>query len=290
MKHTILAALVFLASASFSTASAGGKKDVKNKKETAVAITTTADTLSYAAGMESTRGLIEYIRDTYSVDTTYMADFVRGFKEAISKAGTPQGNAYVAGMQIAQMVKQQIYPYNQNELRSTNLPVSLAAFNQGFADALSGDNHIFTYKTAVEYKKDILSAGGEKWLAENAKQPGVKVTKSGLQYKVLVKGNGPIPTADDEVELVYEGKLIDGTVFDATSRHGTPTDKFKTGNLIKGWVEALTMMPVGSKWEIYIPADLAYGSRQAGSIPPYSTLIFTLEVKGIVAPESAATK
>ena len=133
----------------------------------------------------------------------------------------------------------------------------------------------------------MLKGAGKRWLAENAKKEGVKVTPSGLQYKVLKEGNGEVPKASDEVEVIYEGRMLDGTVFDATSKHhGVKTDKFNAGRLIKGWTEALTMMPVGSKWEIYVPQELAYGERGAGQIPPYSTLVFDLELVSIVKPEA----
>ena len=102
---------------------------------------------------------------------------------------------------------------------------------------------------------------------------------------MITEGNGEVPKASDEVEVIYEGRLIDGTVFDSTKKHGTKSDKFKAGNLIKGWTEALTTMPVGSKWQLYIPQELAYGARQAGQIPPYSTLVFDLELVSIVKPE-----
>lgn len=123
---------------------------------------------------------------------------------------------------------------------------------------------------------------GNRWLEANAKKPGVKVLPSGLQYKVLKEGKGAKPQASDEVEVVYEGRLTDGTVFDATANHqGAKSDKFRADQVIKGWTEALTMMPVGSKWEIYVPQDLAYGSRPSGKIPPYATLVFTIELLGI---------
>ncbi len=113
----------------------------------------------------------------------------------------------------------------------------------------------------------------------------MKVLPSGLQYKVITEGHGEVPKASDEVEVIYEGRLINGTVFDSTKKHGQQSDKFNAGNLIKGWTEALTTMPVGSKWQIYIPQELAYGARQAGQIPPYSTLVFDLELVSIVKPE-----
>ena len=106
-------------------------------------------------------------------------------------------------------------------------------------------------------------------------------TPSGLQYKVLVKGEGEVPQTTDKVKVHYEGRLIDGTVFDASSKHGTAPATFQPNQVIKGWTEALTMMPVGSKWQLYIPQELGYGERQAGSIPPYSTLIFDVELVGI---------
>ena len=110
---------------------------------------------------------------------------------------------------------------------------------------------------------------------------GVITTPSGLQYKVLVKGDGEVPQRTDKVKVHYEGRLIDGTVFDASAKHGSEPSSFRADQVIKGWTEALTMMPVGSKWELYIPQELAYGERQAGQIPPYSTLIFQVELVGI---------
>ena len=131
------------------------------------------------------------------------------------------------------------------------------------------------------------------WLKNNASKPGVVTLPSGLQYKVIKEGTGAKPEKTQTVEVVYEGKTIDGNVFDATSRHnGAKTDKFRCDQVIKGWTEALTNMSVGSKWELYIPQELAYGDRQAGSIKPFSTLIFTVELVGIEseAKPAAANK
>ena len=280
-----MTALVLVASASLFTASAANKK--KNvKKVTPVVLATEGDSLSYAAGVYATRGLIPFIQQSYQVDTAYMADFIRGYEEAIDKANTPQGTAYIVGMQIAQMVHQRILPSTRQELKSTKDSIDANMFSRGFVAALANDTTLFSEKKAGEYKQEALSGAGEKFLAENAKKPGVKVLPSGLQYKVIKAGQGEVPKATDEVEVIYEGRLIDGTVFDATSKHGgAKTDKFRAGNLIKGWTEALTTMPVGSKWQLYIPYELAYGERQAGQIPPYSTLVFDLELVSIVKPE-----
>ena len=287
MKKYLMIALVLVASASLFTASAAKKKNVK--KVTPVVLATESDSLSYAAGVHATRGLIPFIQQSYKVDTAYMADFIRGYEEAIAKANTPQGTAYIVGMQIAQMVNQRILPGTREELKSAKDSIDAAMFSRGFVAALANDTTLFSVKKAGEFKTQILAGAGEKFLAENAKKPGVKVLPSGLQYKVIKAGQGEVPKATDEVEVIYEGRLIDGTVFDATSKHGgAKTDKFRAGNLIKGWTEALTTMPVGSKWQLYIPYELAYGERQAGQIPPYSTLVFDLELVSIVKPEVKA--
>ena len=287
MKKYLMTALVLVASASLFTASAAKKKNVK--KVTPVVLATESDSLSYAAGVHATRGLIPFIQQSYKVDTAYMADFIRGYEEAIAKANTPQGTAYIVGMQIAQMVNQRILPGTREELKSAKDSIDAAMFSRGFVAALANDTTLFSVKKAGEFKTQILAGAGEKFLAENAKKPGVKVLPSGLQYKVIKAGQGEVPKATDEVEVIYEGRLIDGTVFDATSKHGgAKTDKFRAGNLIKGWTEALTTMPVGSKWLLYIPYELAYGERQAGQIPPYSTLVFDLELVSIVKPEVKA--
>ena len=287
MKKYLMIALVLVASASLFTASAAKKTNVK--KVTPVVLATESDSLSYAAGVHATRGLIPFIQQSYKVDTAYMADFIRGYEEAIAKANTPQGTAYIVGMQIAQMVNQRILPGTREELKSAKDSIDAAMFSRGFVAALANDTTLFSMKKAGEFKTQILAGAGEKFLAANAKKPGVKVLPSGLQYKVIKAGQGEVPKATDEVEVIYEGRLIDGTVFDATSKHGgAKTDKFRAGNLIKGWTEALTTMPVGSKWQLYIPYELAYGERQAGQIPPYSTLVFDLELVSIVKPEVKA--
>jgi FKBP-type peptidyl-prolyl cis-trans isomerase FklB len=121
---------------------------------------------------------------------------------------------------------------------------------------------------------------GEKFLAENKTKEGVVTTESGLQYKIIKEGKGAIPTATDRVSVNYKGTLIDGTEFDSSYKNNKPA-VFGAGQVIKGWTEALTMMPVGSKWELYIPQDLAYGPRETGQIKPFSTLIFEVELVGI---------
>ena len=124
-------------------------------------------------------------------------------------------------------------------------------------------------------------AEGEKFLAENAKREGVKVTESGLQYEILEPSLGQKPKATDTVRVHYEGTLIDGTVFDSSYKRGESIT-FPLNGVIKGWTEGLQLMPVGSKYKLFIPYNLGYGERGAGgSIPPYATLIFTVELLAI---------
>ena len=134
---------------------------------------------------------------------------------------------------------------------------------------------------ALEKKYADNKAAGEKFLAENKTKEGVVTTPSGLQYKVITKGTGAIPADTSKVKVNYKGTLIDGTEFDSSYKRKEPAT-FRANQVIKGWTEALTMMPVGSKWELYIPQDLAYGARETGGqIKPFSTLIFEVELVGI---------
>ncbi len=140
-------------------------------------------------------------------------------------------------------------------------------------------NHFFTeleQKIGGKAKED-----GEKFLAENAKREGVKTTHSGLQYEVIEATIGQKPTATDKVKVHYEGTLVDGTVFDSSYKRGEPIS-FGLDQVIKGWTEGLQLMSIGSKYKLYIPYQLGYGTQGAGgNIPPYSALIFTVELLGI---------
>lgn len=133
----------------------------------------------------------------------------------------------------------------------------------------------------MQKQAELNKKQGEDFLAKNKSKPGVKTTQSGLQYKVLEKGTGASPKSDDMVTVEYTGRLINGTVFDSTDKTGKPV-KFNVGGVIKGWTEALQMMKPGGKWEVYIPSDLAYGSRQAGGpIGPNQTLIFEIKLLSV---------
>lgn len=171
-----------------------------------------------------------------------------------------------------------------------------AALLAGLTDALEGNTPSVPVETlhnalrtmheraeAVRQERQAaLAEAGKVFLAENIKKEGVQVTESGLQYKVLKAGDGAIPARTDHVRVHYTGRLIDGTVFDSSVQRGQPAE-FPVNGVIAGWIEALTLMPVGSKWELYIPYQLAYGERGAGvAIPPFATLVFEVELLEIL--------
>ena len=248
MKKLIIVALALVAGASLSTIQAG-KKNKKAPKAT-VQLVSGSDSLSYSAG---------YV----------LADIVR--------------DRFLAGL--------------GKEVEGSADSLQLHLAYQGLFDALRGDTTLFKTQNAEKFlntrvveirkaKEEKLKKAGVDFLAENAKKEGVITLPSGLQYKVLKQGDGAVAKANDKVKVKYEGRLIDGKVFDSTDKHGGEPVTFSPNQVIKGWTEALCMMPVGSKWQLYIPQELAYGPRGAGAdIPPYSTLIFDVEVLEIEAPK-----
>jgi len=300
MIRLIMLALVFVASASFNTTLADKKKKKAKAKTETVAqlpVTTASDSLSYAAGMAHTQGLIPYLKSQFDVDTAYMSDFIDGLREASQHENDARFKARNAGYQISQMIDQRMLSNLQKDLSGSRDSLNRTIFYQGFINALQGDTSIYTLDNAKEHFETRLAetkeltmkayrTENEQWLKENATKEGVKTTASGLQYRVLTMGNGAKPSADDEVTVKYEGKTIDGNVFDSSYKRNPQTSEFRCNQVIKGWTEALTMMPVGSKWELFIPQNLAYGARQAGQIKPFSTLIFTVELISIKQKEN----
>lgn len=171
--------------------------------------------------------------------------------------------------------------------------INTEAFNDAMSTVFAGqmpeimpdeaNNILQDYFEKLQNEQGSASKeAGEKYLAENKKREGVVALPSGLQYKILKEGNGPKPTADDTVKCHYEGRLINGQVFDSSIKRGEPAE-FPVSGVIAGWVEALQLMPVGSKWQLYIPSELAYGAHGAGqAIGPNETLIFDVELLAIV--------
>ena len=309
MKKSLIFALALVAGASLSTVDAAKKKKVVVKEEAPVVeafkLATSSDSVSYTAGMGSTIGLVNFLLQQ-KVDTAYMADFVRGFHETVSKnLDNPKEKAYMMGITIAQQVADRMLPGIAKELEGSTDSLEASVFFKGFTDALMQDTTFFKVNDAENLFRKKMEANkaekeerlyganrdaGRKFLADNAKKDGVITLPSGLQYKVLTQGTGAVPTTSDKVQVHYEGRLIDGTVFDASRNHGDEPTEFRPTDVIKGWTEALTMMPVGSKWQVYIPFELAYGTREAGQIKPYSALVFDIELVGIVGEKPATSK
>jgi len=180
-------------------------------------------------------------------------------------------------------------------LKKQSVPVDPALVARGMKDGLTGGKTLLTDEEAqaalAATQKDVYqkqqAAGkkeGDEFLAANKGKEGVVTLPSGLQYKILKAGTGPKPTASDTVACNYRGTLINGTEFDSSYKRGQPT-KFPVGGVIKGWTEALQLMPVGSKWQLFIPSNLAYGEGGNQGIPPNSTLIFEVELISIEAKD-----
>ena len=278
--------------------STSAAKKVKKSKKQEVA--EQVDTIpmkdfSYAFGIAQTNGLMGYLVQRMGIDTTYISYFINGFDTPEMDEEAKQMKAYIAGKEIRQQVESQIVPQVNKQINDSVDLLDKSRFIEGFRAAIAGNTTIsldsaqtvsnkqmeYYNKVKMEAKYGKNRTDGEAFLKANAKKDSVQTTPSGLQYKVLVAGTGEKPKATDRVKVNYEGHLIDGTEFDSSYKRNQPAT-FACNQVIKGWTEALTMMPVGSKWEIYIPQELGYGAREAGKIPPLSTLIFTVELLEIV--------
>lgn len=307
MKRIILSVLVVMIAAGTVSAQKKAKKTKSAKKEVAAAVLTPAkpdtvgvDQFSYFLGYANTNGLKPFLQQRQGMDTlNNMNDFIRGFNEAINKANDPALKAYSAGLQIGDQVVNQMFPAINKQI--TDNPdsnfVNQSEFVRGFLAALQLTNPTITMDSAMNvternlkvYHADLMEKkygdnrkAGEEFLAQNAKKDSVVSLPSGVQYKVIKQGTGRKPEANSKVEVNYEGRLIDGTVFDSSYKRNKPQE-FGIGGLIPGFAEALQQMPEGSEWEIYIPQNLAYGDRENPNSPikPFSALIFKVELLSV---------
>ena len=253
------------------------------------------DTVSYAIGMAQAQGLKDYLVGRLGVDTAYMDEFIKGLNEGANAGDDKKRAAYFAGIQIGQQISNQMVKGINHELfgEDSTKTISLKNFMAGFVAGTIGKGGLMTVDSAAQVAQDMMRAikaknlekefgpnkvAGEKYLADNAKKEGVKVLESGVQYKVLKEGTGALPKDTSMVKVHYEGKTMDGKVFDSSYSRNQPAD-FRANQVIKGWTEALVHMPAGSIWEVYIPQELAYGERQQGvDIKPFSMLIFKIEL------------
>ena len=236
------------------------------------------------------------------VNAPKLNEFIKGLKEAM-KSGE-DNSAYVQGLSIGHQISKQMLPQFEDMLfvEDTTKKINNNQMLSGLIATLKNQNTAISKMDAngliqsrmeeaqakqqakqeeelkVQYQDSI--AAGEKFLADNAAREGVVTLPSGLQYEVIRQGNGPIPADTNTVKVHYHGTLINGTVFDSSVDRKEPST-FGVTQVIPGWTEALKLMPVGSKWKLYVPYDLAYGAQDRGTIKPFSTLIFDVELLGI---------
>ena len=284
-KFTFVAAMAIAAASIVASCgnSTSSKPNLKND----------VDTLSYAMGMAQTQGLKQYLAQM-EIDTTYMDAFIKGLNEGANAGDDKKKAAYYMGIQIGQQISNRMVKGINHELfgEDSTKTISLKNFMAGFIQGVKGKKGLMTVEQAgqvaqmkmmsikaknMEEQYGPLKKKGEAWMAANAKKPGVKTLPSGVQYKVIKEGAGQMPKDTSVVKVNYEGRLIDGTVFDSSYKNGQPVT-LCANQVIKGWTEALVHMPAGSVWEVYIPQELAYGDREQGQIKPYSPLVFKIEL------------
>jgi FKBP-type peptidyl-prolyl cis-trans isomerase FklB len=256
------------------------------------------DSLSYCIGLSQSQGLKQYLA-YQGIDTTDVCieEFIKGLKDGASSDEDKKQAAYIMGLQIGQNVSKQMLPGLNNQVfgEDSTQTMSLNNILAGLAAGVKGDTTIMSTSRAQELAQikmdEIKNANmekqfgpnrkaGEEFMAKIAKSDSVKSLGNGIYYKVITEGKGEIPAADARVKVNYEGKTIDGNIFDSSYQRNEPTTLY-ANQVIPGWREALSHMPVGSKWILYIPQDQAYGNRQTGPIKPFSALIFTVELLGI---------
>lgn len=252
-----------------------------------------ADSLAYELGVGQSDGLKQYMSMQLGVDSAYLDEFIKGMKEGALNDADPKKEAYMRGLEVGKQVQgmaknltTQVYADDSTQNIS---PASILA---GLVDGLKGkadktsDQAMASFNDRLEPLREAAlekqygdnKKAGEDYLAKNAKAEGVTTLPSGVQYKVITPGDGPMPTDSTVVKCNYEGKLIDGTVFDSSYERGQAFEvNLAFPRVIQGWVEVLKLMPAGSKWEVTIPYAQAYGTQDMGKIKPFSTLIFTIE-------------
>ena len=299
MKKTkiILMALVALLCVGATAATKKQRKGKKAAKELAERVdTVSVDTFSYLLGMANSNGLKAYLSQRMGIDTAYVEDFLKGFQQKELTEADKREKARLAGMEIREQVETQVWSNANRQIDDSVDVLNHEQFIKGFqngifpvdttfsmdsAQSLVQKQMAYYHKVKMEKKYGANRLAGEQFLKLNAKQDSVQTTASGLQYKVITMGTGEKPQKTDRVKVDYEGRLIDGTVFDSSYKRGKPAT-FPVGQVIAGWTEALCMMPVGSKWEVYVPQELGYGDREQQKIPPFSCLVFTVELHEIV--------
>ncbi|MDO9635083.1 MAG: FKBP-type peptidyl-prolyl cis-trans isomerase [Paludibacter sp.] len=261
-------------------------------KEKSVKLKTDLDSLNYAFGYVNGKILKEYHLQNDSTGEG-MKSLMKGIKEGLNEKTVNEEIKPV--VDLGTMIGSQLRT-NTDFYGDSTLKMDYSILRQGLINGISTSETGMNAEEARVYFNDTMEglqakkaeaahggnkAAGEAFLAENALKEGVVTTESGLQYEVVKPGKGALPKETDKVKVHYHGTLVDGTVFDSSVDRGEPAE-FGVNQVIKGWIEGLQLMPVGSKYKFYIPQELAYGAQGQGSITPYSTLIFEVELIAIV--------
>ena len=288
MKFRSMLVVALAATLSFSAFAA--KKTKKNNKKVAQPVmvkpVSPAD-FSYAAGVAQSASLAQFLAQRSGVDSAHIKDFVEGLSKEVSADEAAKLRALLASIDIKKQMPQIVQSMNQQATgKGDTTYVDAATFLKGLTEGLlktntlSVDSATKIEQQQYDYYTQQLKTRNADFLKNYAKQKGVKSTPSGLLYKVIKEGDGAMPADTSEVEVHYEGKLIDGSVFDSSYKRGE-TATFAVNQVIKGWSEAVKLMKVGAEYEVCLPYELAYGERGTRGIPPFSTLIFKIELKSI---------
>lgn len=288
MKFRSILVVALAATLSFSAFAA--KKTKKNNKKVAQPVMVkpvSPAEFSYAAGVAQSASLAQFLAQRFGVDSAHIKDFVEGLNKEVSADEAAKLRALLASIDIKKQMPQIVQSMNQQatgkgDTTYVDATIFLKGLTEGLlkTNTLSADSATKIEQQQYDYYTQQLKTRNADFLKNYAKQKGVKSTASGLLYKVIKEGDGAMPTDTSEVEVHYEGKLVDGTVFDSSYKRGE-TATFAVNQVIKGWSEAVKLMKVGAEYEVCLPYEIAYGERGTRGIPPYSTLIFKIELKGI---------
>ncbi len=293
MNIRIILTCVVIAGAALTASAQRGKSKKAAPLQPAVSVLDTiikekpvpADSFSTAAGLTLAPSLRSFAMQNMNVDPAYMSEFIRGLRANVDEAEAKKINAYNAGLTIGLQNKNQIIPsLNKSATGKEDTtfviePLFVEGLVNGLNsnDAAAADQARVIMERQVKYQNQVYQYANTEFLINNAKKKDVVCLPSGLQYRIIEKGQGIVATDTNTVEVHYEGRLIDGTVFDSSYKRNKPAE-FKPTQVIKGWTEALEMMPEGSTWELFIPYNLAYGEQGQRDIPPFSTLVFKVQV------------
>ncbi len=255
------------------------------------------DTVSYAMGVMQGQSLKEYMTRGMGIDTAYVDEFIKGLNVGVNAGDDKKKSAYYAGVQIGQQISNQMVKAINHDLfgDDSTKSVSMKNLMAALICGVKGEKTIMTAEQAQmvwQAKSQAIKAKsmeqqygknkeeGAKFIAEYAKKAGVKKLEGGVLYRVIKEGKGEMPKDTSLVRVHYEGKTVDGKVFDSSYERKEPV-QLRANQVIPGWTTALTHMPVGSTWEVVIPYDKAYGDRETPQIKPFSTLIFKIELVGV---------